>query len=103
MTPNSANYTNPVDATDRYMDVGDYIYAFTNTSNQTRNAIDTIKTSGGTVRNLIVPLFDSAELNNPQRVRISGFALIQITDRSTNGSNDTLTMTFLRLCDSAGN
>jgi hypothetical protein len=103
-TPNSANYTNPADATDHFIDVGDIVYAMNDTSNQTRNAIDGIKTGGGNVRNLIVPLFDSATINpTPETVRISGFALIQITDRATNGSTDTLTMTFLRLCDSAGN
>jgi hypothetical protein len=106
MTPNSANYVNPLDATDRFMDVGDWVHAFTSTGTATRTAIDTIKTTApGTIRNVIVPVIDSANLGTtPQRVRISGFALIQITDRSVNGGGpDYLTMTFVRLCDSAGN
>lgn len=104
-TPNSANYTNPLDAADRFMDAGDWIHAFTSTGTSTRTAIDTVKSSAGSTRNLIVPVIDSANLGTtPQRVRISGFALIQITDRSVNGAGaDYLTMTFIRLCDSAGN
>jgi hypothetical protein len=106
MTPNSATYANPLDATDHYLDVGDWINAKSNTANTTRTAIDNIKTTApGTIRNVIVPLFNSANLGStPQRVQITGFALIQVTDRALNGTgSDLLTMTFLRTCDSAGN
>ena len=104
MTPNSATYANPDDASDRYIDAGDWIHAKTDTANNTKNSVDLIKTSGGTVRNVIVPLFDSANLGStPQRIRVSGFALVQVTGYTLNTTPNNLTFTFVRLCDSAGN
>lgn len=97
-TPNSANYVNPLDAADRYIDAGDWINAKSDTGNSTKNVIANIQST-----NVIVPLIDAANLGStPQRVQVSGFALIQITDKDLNGA-DLLTMTFVRLCDSAGN
>jgi hypothetical protein len=101
-TPNSANYVNPADATDHFIDVGDWIHAKTDTANATKNSVDNVLTSGATIRNLIVPVFDSSNLTTNQ-IHVSGFALIQVTARDLNGSPDLMTFTFLRMCDSAGN
>lgn len=104
MTPDSATYANPDDASDRFIDVNDWVHAKTDTANNTKNSVDNILTSGGTVRNVIVPLIDSANLGStPQKVRVSGFALVQVTGYTLNTTPNNLTFTFIRLCDSAGN
>lgn len=102
MSPNSSTYVNPSDATDSYIDPGDWIRAKTDTANQTKNNVANITTVSGTVRNLIVPVFDSANLTTGQ-IHVSGFALIQITQCDLNAAPDNLWITFLRTCDSAGN